>query len=134
MYRKFTPGAYCLHIGAAKWKSSTCPVKEMTMNGTLNGLEGEVQMQRRFGKNIVRAFGVTGMVSLLPLVALQFTGEVVWTGFDFAVAGALLLGTGLAYAFATRKIRDKRQRLLIGAGLLAVLMGVWVELAVGFFH
>lgn len=104
------------------------------MNATRNGSQCEAEMQRRFGKNIIRAVVVTGMVLLLPLVAMQLTGEVVWTGFDFAVAGALLLGTGLAYAFATRKLHDKRQRLLIGAGLLAVFMGIWVEMAVGIFH
>src|SRR5688500_13320264 len=42
-------------------------------------------------------------ILLLPLLAMRFTNEVNWTPFDFVVAGALLLGAGLAYEFLARR-------------------------------
>ncbi len=74
----------------------------------------------------------TGLILLIPLVAMQFSDEVVWTLFDFATAGALLSGTGLMFVLAARKV-DKRYRVAIGIALAAALLYVWVELAVGIF-
>lgn len=68
---------------------------------------------------------------LLPLIAMQFTRDVAWTGSDF-LAAALLLGAGGAgYELAVRTVRKPGLRamtiLLIG---LAVLM-IWAQGAVG---
>jgi hypothetical protein len=38
---------------------------------------------------------VTAFILMLPLLAMQFTDEVVWDLTDFAVAGALLFSAGL---------------------------------------
>ena len=70
---------------------------------------------------------------LIPLIAMQFTDEVNWTLFDFVVAGVLLLGTGLMCEFVMRKVKKIRYRIVICAVLLAALLLVWLELAVGIF-
>lgn len=75
----------------------------------------------------------TALVLLVPLAAMQFTSEVNWDLYDFAVAGALIGGTGLLYVLLTRKPSNTRQRLMVGAVLLLALVVVWAELAVGIF-
>jgi hypothetical protein len=70
---------------------------------------------------------------LLPYVAMQFTGQVIWSPFDFLVAGALLLGAGLTFEFFVRRRSSPAYRLAIGLAIAAVLALVWVELAVGVF-
>ena len=42
-------------------------------------------------------------ILLLPVLAMQFTDEVVWDLTDFAVAGALLLGAGFTYELVASK-------------------------------
>lgn len=70
---------------------------------------------------------------LIPFVAMQFTNEVKWSGFDFAVAGFLLLGTGLMCELVLRKVKKLEYRIGICAALLVALLLVWAELAVGIF-
>ena len=74
----------------------------------------------------------TGCILMIPLVAMQFSEEVNWTLSDFVVAGALLLGTGLAYVVIASKV-NKRYRMAVGLALLFMLLWLWVELAVGLF-
>ncbi len=73
------------------------------------------------------------LVLSVPLLAMQFTDEVVWDLFDFFFAGSLLLGSSLVYVLATRHVRSRRNRVIIGALVAAVLVLVWAELAVGVF-
>lgn len=70
---------------------------------------------------------------LIPFIAMQFTDEVQWTFFDFAVAAVLLLGTGLLSELILRKVTRLWTRFLTLAFLFAVLLLVWIELAVGVF-
>jgi hypothetical protein len=48
------------------------------------------------------AFGVS-VVLLAPLVAMQFTDEVVWTVWDFLVVGVLLAVIGVALELAVKR-------------------------------
>ena len=50
---------------------------------------------------------------------------------DFAVASALLLGTGLTYELAVRKSGNVAYRLAAGVALAAAFLLIWVNLAVG---
>jgi len=79
---------------------------------------------------VIRLALVTAFILLLPLLAMQFTDEVVWSAADFAVAGALLFGTGLAYDLVSTK-QSAAYRLAIGVALGAALLLVWLNLAVG---
>jgi hypothetical protein len=75
----------------------------------------------------------TALILAVPLAAMQFTDEVVWTLGDFVVAGALLFGTGLMFVLAARQTGKKVYRVAIGIALAALLLWVWIELAVGLF-
>jgi hypothetical protein len=82
-------------------------------------------------RNIVRIVVGTAFLLLLPLVAMQISGEVVWSPFDFAVAGALLTGTGLTYELATSQAKKTAYRVAVGAAIATAFILVWANLAVG---
>jgi hypothetical protein len=71
----------------------------------------------------------TGLLLLVPLVAMQFTDEVAWAPGDFVLAGTLLFGTGLIFLLAATTLRNYRT--VIGIALAAALIYVSAELAVG---
>jgi hypothetical protein len=71
---------------------------------------------------------------LLPVVAMQFTREVNWGAEDFAMAAALLIGGGGLYEVVARLTRDSRRRTAIGIALVAAVLLIWAEAAVGIFH
>jgi hypothetical protein len=89
-------------------------------------------------RSVPRAAGLlaalTAVLLLVPLVAMQFSGEVNWAPGDFVAAGMLFFGAGMAYVLATRRARTTRQMLVVGMLVLAVLALIWAELAVGLFH
>lgn len=64
--------------------------------------------------HIVRIVLGTVGVLLMPLLAMQFTDEVNWSVADFITIGVLLFGTGLLCELITRKVRDKKSRLVLG--------------------
>jgi hypothetical protein len=74
---------------------------------------------------------VTGLLLLIPLVAMQYTQEVNWTFSDFVFAGILLFGTGTTYVLIARKWNSTAYRLGVGVGVVAGLMLVWANAAVG---
>jgi hypothetical protein len=73
----------------------------------------------------------TAFILLLPLVAMQFSDEVVWNLADFAVAGALLFGAGLTYQLVARKAGNNAYRVAVGVAVAAALLLVWTVGAVG---
>lgn len=82
-------------------------------------------------KPIIRVALITAALLMIPAVAMQFTKEVVWGPFDFAVAGALLFGTGLAFEVALKKANNLAYRAAAGLALFAALFLIWANLAVG---
>lgn len=99
---------------------------------TFAGLIGEnmtvIAMQK---KSILRIALATVVILLLPLLAMQFTDEVVWDLADFVVAGALLFGAGLTYELIARKAGHIAYRSAVGVAVAAALLLVWINLAVG---
>lgn len=69
----------------------------------------------------------TGLILLVPLLSRW-----PWTISDFAVMGALLLGTGFLFV-QTARVTPRKYRILIGFAFLAALLYFWAELAVGVF-
>ena len=82
-------------------------------------------------KDIISVVFATAFLLMLPLVAMQFTDDVVWGLFDFIVAGTLLVGTGLTYVLVARKAGNMAYRSAVGVALAAALFLVWANLAVG---
>jgi hypothetical protein len=74
----------------------------------------------------------TGLILLVPLVAMQFTAEVNWDETDFIVMGLLLFGMGSAFVLAARKV-PRKYRLPIGSLFVVAFVYIWAELAVGVF-
>ena len=79
----------------------------------------------------VFGWGIAALALLLPLVAMQFTREVQWTGFDFLVAGAMVGSVGLLLELTARLTRNGAYRLGVGAALAASFLIVWANGAVG---
>lgn len=78
-------------------------------------------------------YGIPAMLLVLPLVAMQFTKEVNWTVSDFVIGGLLLFGTAGIIDFVLRKVKSRRNRIILSVSVLLVLMLIWAELAVGLF-
>ena len=74
---------------------------------------------------------VVALILMVALVAMQFTDEVAWDETDFIVAGVLVFCTGLAYEVVARKGGTIAFRAAVGLGLVAALILVWMNLAVG---
>ncbi|WP_217988428.1 hypothetical protein [Aliifodinibius salipaludis] len=85
----------------------------------------------KFYQSITLLALTTGFLLMIPLIAMQFTDEVVWTLSDFILAGTLLFGTGLTYKLATRNTGEIIYRIAIGFALFTGLFLIWVNLAVG---
>ncbi|EGN75494.1 hypothetical protein A28LD_1107 [Idiomarina sp. A28L] len=83
--------------------------------------------------NVWRITGWGLVVALLiaPAVAMRFTTEVDWDAFDFIVASILLGGTGLFIEFAVRLSSNGSYRMGMVLAILACLLLVWMNLAVG---
>jgi len=81
----------------------------------------------------VALWGSVIAILIAPLVAMQFTGEVHWTPFDFAVAAALLGATALAIELAIRVIGRPAYCVAAVLAILVALLLAWAELAVGIF-
>ena len=62
---------------------------------------------------------------------MQFTNEVNWGILDFIVSAILLLSTGLAFNFVIQKVKNTKLKIAIYLAILAVLLLIWTELAVG---
>lgn len=78
-------------------------------------------------------FLITGVLLVIPLIAMQFTNEVNWNVMDFIIAGMLLISTGLIINYVQRKSIPKKYRTLIIISVIILLFLLWSELAVGIF-
>lgn len=73
----------------------------------------------------------TGLLLLIPLIAMQFSTGVVWTLSDFILAGTLISGTGFAYLLISKKDQRPVFRIAAAFALGSALFLVWANLAVG---
>lgn len=73
-----------------------------------------------------------GALLFIPLIAMQFTNEVLWSLTDFIVLGFLLFGAASVFILAARRVA-REHRLLIGVVCSAIFLYIWAELAVGVF-
>ncbi len=99
----------------------------------MSTLTGNHLAKPHLGKSLLTVAVVTAAILMIPLVAMQFTSEVVWTGLDFVAAGVLLAFTGLVLVTALRRLRTAKSRLL-AAGVIGIgFLYCWAEMAVGIF-
>ena len=83
------------------------------------------QRLRLLGWALVAALLVT------PAVAMRFTAEVQWTTSDFVFAGVILIGAGVVAELAVRASSDWSYRIGAGLAVLASVLLVWINGAVG---
>lgn len=76
---------------------------------------------------------VTGILLLIPVVAMQFTDEIVWDRFDFTIMGILLFTTGLIFELVRSNINSKVTRIVASVVIILLFLLVWAELGVGIF-
>lgn len=76
-------------------------------------------------------WGTAALLLALPLVAMQFTKDVVWTLRDFVTFGAMLVGACGTYELAARVSGNRSYRAAAGVALATAFFLVWVNLAVG---
>jgi hypothetical protein len=82
-------------------------------------------------KRVVRiALAIIGLL-LIPLIAMQFTSEVAWSGSDFLIMGIMLTVAGTLYEIGARMSKNTPYRVgwatAVGTGFLLT----WMNLAVG---
>lgn len=82
-------------------------------------------------KSIVRVVIATALILLIPLVAMQFTDQVVWTLSDFVIIAIVLLGAGFSYEFLASRSEGILHHLAVASAVGVALFLVWVNLAVG---
>jgi len=73
----------------------------------------------------------TGLLLMVPLIAMQFTAEVSWRPADFLAMGALVFTTGLALVFLIRKGPNTLYRIATSLALCTTFLMIWANLAVG---
>lgn len=99
---------------------------------TMTG-NGGMHLKPSLARSLLVVALVTAAILMIPLVAMQFTSEVAWTGSDFVAAGVLLAFTGLALSLALRRVRTAKGRLLAVAAIGLGFLYLWAEMAVGIF-
>ncbi|WP_310531103.1 hypothetical protein [Novosphingobium sp.] len=93
----------------------------------------DVRLPQQSSRLRLALWGFAGLLLLIPAVAMQFSSEVNWGKEDFLAAAVLLAAAGLGIELAVRLIKSRGAMFVAIAGVLAVLLLVWAELAVGIF-
>lgn len=89
------------------------------------------RVRRTIRRQIAYVGIATALLLMIPLVAMQFSDEVNWTGGDFVFAGTLLFGTGVTFVLIARQMDNLAYRAAVAVGVLAGLGVIWVNGAVG---
>ncbi len=84
-------------------------------------------------KRLPIILATAAILLFIPFIAMQFTNEVNWSIFDFAIMGGMLTGTGLLIELTLRLVKSWQNRLIICGVVLVLFLLVWAELAVGIF-
>jgi hypothetical protein len=84
------------------------------------------------GRPRIPPWAVAAVVLLLiPALAMQVSEEWDWDLADFAIIGALMFGSGITYELVVRKMSSMAYRVAVAIALVAALLLVWVNGAVG---
>ena len=82
-----------------------------------------MKASKAFNRSAVRVAVGVALILSLPLVAMQFTDEVVWTLGDFVVGGVLLAVIGIALELALKRAGGLATA--VGTAALGVLAALW---------
>ncbi|MDT8324600.1 MAG: zf-HC2 domain-containing protein [Bacteroidota bacterium] len=90
-----------------------------------------LRLRRSIRRKMAYVAIATVSILMIPLVAMQFTGEVNWSPADFIVMGMLLIGTGLAYVLISQVSDSRTYHAAVGVAVVTGLLLIWINLAVG---
>lgn len=82
-------------------------------------------------KRILYIVLAVACILLIPFIAMRFTNEVAWTAFDFIFASALLLIPSLVFEYISRRKNSIAFKAGLGLALIASVLLVWINGAVG---
>jgi hypothetical protein len=78
-------------------------------------------------------FSIPSLLMVIALALNHFVTGWNWSGYDFLIAGILLFGTASLIYLIMRSAKTFKTKLIISLIILAALVLVWAELAVGIF-
>ena len=81
----------------------------------------------------IAIYSMAAVLLAIPFIAMKFTQEVNWSGFDFLIAGILLFSTAFIMNLVLNKVKTNGKRMFLVLVILLVLFLIWAELAVGLF-
>lgn len=84
-------------------------------------------------QNIIRSILAAELVLLIPLIAMQFSDSWDWRLPDFIIIGLLLAGVGIGYQMIVTGAKNNSRLAALGIILAAVMILLWIEMAVGIF-
>lgn len=106
----------------ASWRAGLARVPTMEFAMTVGTLARRPRARVAFA---------TALLLLLPALAMWFTDEMAWGPLDFALAGALIAGAGSVIEWLVRRPGGIAYRAAVMVALVAALMFVWSNLALG---
>lgn len=96
------------------------------MSGNKNTDNGR---QRNYWR--IAGWGAAVALLLLPLIAMQFTGEVDWEVSDFAIFALMLAAVGGFFELTVSVSSSRPYRAAVGVALTTAFFLVWINAAVG---
>lgn len=85
-------------------------------------------------KNVIKPILAAELVLFVPMLAMALSLDGWdWQPFDFALVAVLLAGVGLGAHLILNGIKRNSWQLAMGVVLAALMVLVWIELAVGLF-
>ncbi len=89
-------------------------------------------MSQRTTRNLrVAGWSLAAALLALPAVAMQFSGEVAWTGSDFVFAGVVFAFVGGLFELAARASANIAYRAAVVIAVACGSLQLWITLAVG---
>lgn len=102
-----------------------------TRGDAMNDITDTTTQPRRGNRLSLLVWGGAAALLATPLIAMQFTKEVTWTAFDFAVFGAMLAIACGTFELAVRASRNLAYRAAVGVAVATGFLIVWACGAVG---
>lgn len=109
----------------------TDPISQQTIMPDNLEMKTIKRIRKSIRLKIWYAAFATAVILAAPLIAMQFTDEVNWSLFDFIVMGIMLFGTGLTYVLISNTSESTAYRIAVAVSVTAILLLVWINLAVG---
>lgn len=69
----------------------------------------------------------------IPLIAMQFTDNVIWSMADFIIAGIIIFGVTQLILMLLKTAKHPKIKVILVTLSITILFLTWIELAIGIF-